>query len=123
MRFSQLALAVALAASTSCGGATEPKPNPEPVDLTGRWEGDLRGSVLTMDLAQYGTQLAATGTLAVDEPFTATGTFIDPIVSLTINRAPYTGITLSGQQHDGTSISAVANGYLLNNVPLVLIRQ
>ena len=119
MRFSHVVLVAALAASISCDDASGPKP----VDLTGRWEGDLRGSVLTINLSQYGTQLTGTGTLGAEEPFTATGTFTDPIVSLTINRAPYTGITLSGQQHDGTSISAFANGYLLNNVPVVLTRR
>ena len=83
----------------------------------------MRGYVLTVNVRQHGTQLTGTGTLGADEPFTATGTFLDPDVSLTINPAPYTGFTLSGQQHAGTSISGVANGYLLNNVPLVLIRQ
>ena len=119
MRFSHLLLATAFVASTSCGGATGPKP----VDLTGRWEGDLRGSVVTMNVRQHGTQLIGEGRLGADEPFTVTGTFNDPVVSLTINPAPYTGFTLTGEQDDGTSISGVANGYLLNNVPLVLIRQ
>jgi hypothetical protein len=119
MRFSHLVFAIALAVSTSCGGATEPKP----VDLTGRWEGDLRGIALTMNVRQHGTQLIGEGTLGADEPFTVTGTFNDPVVSLTVNPAPYTGFTLTGEQHDGTSISGVANGYLLNNVALVLIRQ
>ena len=119
MRLSRFVLAIALAASTACRGATAPKP----VDLSGVWEGDLNGSVLTMDVAQQGTQLLGTGTLGADERFTVTGTFIDPQVSLTINRAPYTGFTVSGQQRGGTSISAIVNGYLLNNVPLVLSRR
>jgi hypothetical protein len=119
MRFLQLLLALTVAGSVSCGDSTEPKP----VVLTGLWKGDLRGATLTMSITQYGTTLTGTGTLGPDESFTATGTFTDPLVAITINRAPYTGITLTGQQHDGTSISAFANGYLLNNVPLLLIRQ
>ena len=119
MRFSHFVLATALAASTSCGDAAGPKP----VDLTGLWEGDLRSSSVTMNVRQHGTQLIGEGTLGADEPFTVTGTFNDPIVSLTVNPAPYTGFTLTGEQHDGTSISGFANGYLLNNVPLVLTRQ
>jgi hypothetical protein len=121
MRFFRFLLALTVAASVSCGGGgpTEPKP----VDLTGVWTGDLRGSTLTLSVTQHGTTLLATGKLGPDEPLTATGTFTDPVVSLAINRAPYTGITLVGEQHDGTIISAVANGYLLNNVPLVLRRQ
>ena len=120
MRFSRFVLAVALAISTSCGGnATAPRP----VDLTGLWGGDLNGNVVTMNVRQHGTQLIGEGKLGADEPFTLTGTFNDPVVSLTVNPAPYTGFTLTGEQHNGTSISGVANGYLLNNVPLVLTRQ
>ena len=112
-------LAIALAGITSCRDATGPKA----VDLTGRWAGDLGGHLVTMNVRQHGTQLIGEGTLGADEPFTLTGTFNDPVVSLTVNPAPYTGFTLAGEQHDGRSISGVANGYLLNNVPLVLTRQ
>ena len=119
MRFTHGILTLALAATTACGNDTGPKP----VDLTGRWQGELGGAVLTMNLAQEGTQLLGSGSLGPDEPFSVTGTFIDPQVSLSINRAPYTGITLTGQQEDGRRIAALANGYMLNNVPIVLLRQ
>lgn len=120
MRFSHFVFMIALAASTSCGGGTAA---PKPVDLTGTWKGDLGSSVVTMNVRQHGTQLIGEGTLGADEPFTLSGTFNDPVVSLTVNPAPYTGFTLTGEQHNGTSISGVANGYLLNNAPLVLTRQ
>lgn len=119
MRFPHFVLAIALAASTSCRDADGPKP----VDLTGRWEGDLRGNAVTMNVRHHGTQLIGEGTLGANQPFSVTGTFNDPVVLLTVNPAPYTGFTLAGEQHDGTTISGVANGYLLNNVPLVLIRK
>lgn len=120
MRFPHFVLAILLATSASCGGDTT---QPKPVDLTGSWAGDLNGSSVTMNLRQHGTQLLGEGTLAATEPFTVTGTFLDPDVSLTVNPAPYTGFTLTGQQHGGTSISGVANGNMINNVPLVFTRQ
>lgn len=77
MRFSHLVLATALAASTSCGGDAA---GPKPVDLTGLWDGDLRGIAVTMNVRHHGMQLIGEGTLGADEPFTLTGTFNDPVV-------------------------------------------
>jgi hypothetical protein len=120
MRICRLTLAISLVASLACRDATT---EPKPVDLTGDWQGELNGNVLRMTVAQDGTQLLGTGTLGANEQFRVTGTFIDPQVSLGIDRSPYTGITVSGQQEGGTRITGVANGYMLNNVPLVLTRQ
>lgn len=119
MRLYRFALAAVLAVGIACSDASEPKP----VDLTGAWKGDLNGLALNMDLAQSGTQLLGTGTFAANEPLSVTGTFIDPQVSLSINRAPYTGFTISGQQQGGRTISALVNGYMLNNVPITLTRR
>lgn len=122
-RYATIALSVAFLA---CGdSSTEPE-----ATVTGRWLGTLSSGTSTatvnLILAQSGTSVTGNGTLVTSLEsiaLTATGTFVDPDLSLTISAQGFEQMNYTGRLVTDIQIDGTLNGSGFNNRVLNIVRQ
>jgi hypothetical protein len=89
----------------ACSGKSPVAPLPPTV--TGNWQGDIAGpQVLTLALSQSGGTVSGSGILtntpSGTRALTATGTFIDPVLSMTISSGTTQPFNLTATLTNGT---------------------
>ena len=119
MRRSFLSLLLA-AAIAGCGGSTSPKSN-----VNGSWSGSSGGISMSLTLSQSGTSVTGSGQISGGGntiPLTASGTYVEPDLSLTLSSAGFQPTVYAGSLSHGT-ITGTLNGSGFTNQSMTLTRQ
>lgn len=119
MRRPFFSLLVALAI-VGCGSSTSPD-----ASVAGSWSGSSGGIDMSLTLSQHNRAVTGTGQLSGGSnsiALTASGTYVEPAVSLTLSASGYQSTEFTGSLSHGT-ITGYLNGSGFTNMSMTLTRH